>query len=499
MNIGPQPLVGFFDRAVAERGPEVLLRVDTSIWTYADVAWLVDDCAANLAAAGVKAGSRVGLSASNSPEFVGVLFAVLHLGASVAMISTSWRQREVEHALVLVQPTHIVTDGSGVTDLAAVTSGAIVLSMEAIASATNSPRVDAADIALDDLAVMVFSSGTTGLPKAVRHSHRTLWHGTQHWVQTLQLTARDRLQIATPPFHILGVLNLLAVIAAGASVRLHRRFELEAVLRAIESDRVTIEMAVAPIALAIAAHHDLEAFDLSSLRYIMWGATPVTASVAERITRRSGVRILPAYGTSEVPVLAVNPVDRPAAWRLDSVGVAPVGVELRTVDLQTGAVLAPGSIGELQARSASMMVGYLPAEATAESVIDGWYRTGDVGAVDANGWVTITDRVKEMIKVNGFQVAPAEIESVLLGHDDVLDCAVFGVPDAHTGEAPVAAVVLAAGTTTDAEALKALVAASLASYKQVREVTFVEVIPRLPSGKVLRRELKAAHDQAQPR
>ena len=180
-------------------------------------------------------------------------------------------------------------------------------------------------VELDDLAVMVFSSGTTGLPKAVRHSHRTMHAATVHWVDSLGMTEADRLQIATPPFHILGLLNLLAIVAAGASVRLHRRFDLEAVLSAIEHDRVTIEMAVAPIALAMASHPELERFDLSSLRYIMWGATPVTPVVAETITRRSGVRILPAYGASELPVLAVNPVHEPDRWRLDSVGLPPDG------------------------------------------------------------------------------------------------------------------------------------------------------------------------------
>ena len=127
------------------------------------------------------------------------------------------------------------------------------------------------------------------------------------------------------------------------------------------------------------------------------------------------------------------------------------------------------------------------------SIVDGWYATGDVGTVDEGGWITITDRVKEMIKVNGFQVAPAEVEGVLLGHAAVADCAVYGVPDERTGEAVVAAVVLREGAAADADALRALVAETLASYKRVAEVVFVDQIPRLPSGKVLRRELRAAH------
>jgi acyl-CoA synthetase (AMP-forming)/AMP-acid ligase II len=249
-------------------------------------------------------------------------------------------------------------------------------------------------------------------------------------------------------------------------------------------------MAVAPIALALANHPDLERYDLSSLRYIMWGATPVTASVAQTVTARTGVRWLPAYGASELPVIACNPVDRPDEWRLDSAGLPPAGVELRVADLETGAPLGPGEIGEIQARSDSVMAGYLPAEATATAFADGWYRTGDVGWLEPGGWVHLTDRSKEMIKVNGFQVAPAEIEAVLHGHPGVADCAVFGVPDPRAGEVPVAAVQLDPAHSVAADELERLVAESLATYKQLRQVMVVDVIPRLPSGKVLRRTLR---------
>jgi acyl-CoA synthetase (AMP-forming)/AMP-acid ligase II len=273
-------------------------------------------------------------------------------------------------------------------------------------------------------------------------------------------------------------------------VRLHRRFDLDTVLHHIEADRMTLEMAVAPIALALANHPDLERYDLSSLRYIMWGATPVTASVAETVTARTGVRWLPAYGASELPVIACNPVDRPDAWRVDSAGLPPAGVELRVADLETGAPLGPGEIGEIQARSDSVMAGYLPAEATATVFADGWYRTGDVGWREPEGWVHLTDRSKEMIKVNGFQVAPAEIEAVLHGHPGVADCAVFGVPDPRAGEVPVAAVQVDPAHPATPDELERLVAESLATYKQLRAVLVVDAIPRLPSGKVLRRTLR---------
>jgi acyl-CoA synthetase (AMP-forming)/AMP-acid ligase II len=222
----------------------------------------------------------------------------------------------------------------------------------------------------------------------------------------------------------------------------------------------------------------------------MWGATPVTPAVAETVSARTGVRWLPAYGTSEVPVLAANPVAEPDRWRLDSAGL-PVGdVELRVVDLDSGAVLAAGQTGEVQVRSASAMAGYLPDAATADAFDDGWYRTGDVGWLEPEGWVHLTGRRKEMIKVSGFQVAPAEIEAVLHGHPDVADCAVFGVADEHAGEVPVAAVQLVPGAGATAEDLQRLVADALAGYKRLHHVVLVDAVPRTPSGKVLRRTLR---------
>ena len=257
-----------------------------------------------------------------------------------------------------------------------------------------------------DEAVLVFSSGTTGLPKAVRHTHGSIGLSTDHWCTALGLGPDDRFQVATPPSHILGLLNLLAATTSGAIVRLHRRFDLDEILHRIASERMTLEMAVAPIALALANLPDLEDHDLSSLRYIMWGATPVTDSVARMVTERTGVRWLPAYGASEVPVIAANPVERPREWRLDSAGLPPAGVELRIADLESGDIIAPGGIGEIQVRSRSAMAGYLPDDASAEAFVDGWYRTGDVGWLEPEGWVHLTDRSKEMIKVMGFRSPP---------------------------------------------------------------------------------------------
>jgi acyl-CoA synthetase (AMP-forming)/AMP-acid ligase II len=357
---------------------------------------------------GVRPGERVALMSSNRPEFVVALWAIWRLGASAVLLSPAWKRTEVENALALTTPSHAVGDHPVLDELMP------MLSLdEAI---TPGQRTFEAPNPASD-ALFVFSSGTTGMPKAVRHTHGSF--------------------------------------------------------------------AVAPIALALAAHPKLESYDLSSLRYIMWCATPVTQSVAEAVSSRTGVNWVTAYGTSELPVIACNEIE---GARLDTVGRPVPGARVRIVSLEDGEPLSPGAVGEIQVRSDSVMAGYLPSEVTAQAFSDGWYRTGDVGYLDVDSWLRITDRAKEMIKVRGFQVAPAEIEAVLHGHPAVEDCAVFGVPDAVNGEAVVAAVKTCGAV--EADELIALVGDRLASYKRPNRVAFVAEIPRLPSGKVLRRVLK---------
>ena len=455
----------------------IALVFEERAYTEVELASLAGGLARTLADRGVRAGDRVALMSSNRPEFVVAVLAIWRLGAAVVLLSPAWRRAETEHALAITRPAHAVGDHPVLAGLMP-----MLRLDEPIAAG---PRSAPEPVPGRD-AVLVFSSGTTGLPKAVRHTHASFGAAVRHWRAALRLTAADRIQITTPPSHILGLLNIVTALETGTWMRLHRRFDLDAMLHHIQSDRITIEMAVAPIALALAGHPRLESYDLSSLRYIMWGATPVTPSIAQVVTERTGVGWLPAYGASELPVITCNPIDGP---RLDSAGRAVPGVRLRVVSLETGEPLGPGETGEIQVRSASLMAGYLPAAATSEVVSDGWYRTGDVGTVDAGGWLRITDRSKEMIKVRGFQVAPAEIEGVLHGHPAVKDCAVFGVPDPADGEAVIAAVTGPA----DPDELIALVGERLASYKKPRRVVVVDEIPRLPSGKVLRRVLKERH------
>jgi long-chain acyl-CoA synthetase len=446
-------------------------------YTLPQLEALADGLAVGLRERGVTAGKRVALMASNRPEFVVALHAIWRLAAVVVLISPAWKRHEVEHALALTSPSHAVGDHDVLSDLMP------MLHLDQPIAA-GQPHIRPA-LSPDADAVLAFSSGTTGLPKAVRHTHRSLQVAVRHWRDALGLTAHDRIQIATPPSHILGLLNIMTALQTGVWMRLHRRFDIDRMLQHIQDDRITVEMAVAPIALAIASHAQLESYDLSSLRFIMWGATPVSAGIAETVTSRTGVGWVPAYGTTELPVIACNPLD---GARLDSVGRPVPGVQVRVISVQTGGPVDPGEAGEIQARAESLMAGYLPCQATRDVLCDGWYRTGDIGYLDAEGWLRITDRSKEMIKVRGFQVAPAEIEAVLHEHPAVEDCAVFGIPDSADGELVVAAVTVR--EPVDAAELTARVSERLASYKRLSRVVFVPEIPRLPSGKVLRRVLK---------
>jgi acyl-CoA synthetase (AMP-forming)/AMP-acid ligase II len=477
-----------------ESGDRIGLCFGRSQFSYRDIDVLSDGFAHLLNARGVRPGARVAVSMASRPDAVFAVYGISKLGAAAVMVSPAWKLREVEHALDLTAPTHAVGDAPANELFASLLDEEHCVNVDQPGFSDQVLGHPAAPIIERDWstaeAALVFSSGTTGMPKAVRHTHGSVGVAVAHWRSALGLTQDDRFQVATPLAHILGLLNVLTAMATGARIRVHRRFDIDEALHCVATERLTLEMAVAPIALAMAEHPGLEKMDLTSLRYIMWGATPVTESVARSITERTGVRFLPAYGASELPVITANPVDEPFSWRLDSAGL-PVGdVRLRVTDLQSGTPLDTGGIGEIEAMSASVMTGYLPEAANGSAFSDGWYRTGDVGWIEPEGWLHLTDRVKEMIKVKGFQVAPAEIEAVLHGHSAVADCAVFGVEDDRTGEAVVAAVQLREGAELARGELEAMVAAELAHYKQIAHVVVVDVVPRLPSGKVLRRVLK---------
>jgi acyl-CoA synthetase (AMP-forming)/AMP-acid ligase II len=267
------------------------------------------------------------------------------------------------------------------------------------------------------------------------------------------------------------------------------RFDLEDFLRILQEQRITQAFLVPPIVLALAKHPMVDKYDLSSLSFIMSGAAPLDASLERACAARLACDVMQGWGLTETsPVLTTN-AGAPQGPRPGSVGVLLPNTELRVVDPATDADLGRNDTGELVARGPQVMKGYLnnPA-ATAEMLdADGWLRTGDLGHVDDDGYVYVVDRVKELIKYKGLQVAPAELEAVLLAHPEIADAAVVRSPDEEAGEVPKAFVV--ARTPLEAEEVMAFVAERVAPYKKVRRVEFVDEIPRALSGKILRRVL----------
>jgi len=501
-----------FLRRAADTAPErVAIRFDDDAVTFRELDAWGTAFANALLALDLAPGSRVAIASANRPEWLMAEHGILQAGGAAVLVNSSWKALEIEHAFGLTQPAAVVADaamasvleGSGIDlpplrvclDDAAPPGWLPFWALVDGASGARPPD-PAGDLGGLE-AVLPFSSGTTGLPKAVRHTHRGLTCATVQRVAAYGITGADRLQYFMPLFTIYGVTVTGAAFAAGSTIRLFRRFDAEAALANIERERITVGFVAAPVAVALRERDDLERYDLSSLRYLLWGATPPIVDVVDELTARTGVRIFQAYATTETGI-ASNPVERPDRWRLDSPGLLMSDVEARIVDLESGEELPPGQPGELVVRSPAMMAGYLPPESNADAFLDGWFRTGDVGWIEPDGWVRLTDRAKEMIKCSGFAVAPAEIEDTLHAHAAVADCAVYGIPDPHRGEAPKAAVVLAAGATASADDLRAHVADRLAGYKHLAAVDFVESIPRNAGGKVLRRILRDADPAAAP-
>jgi acyl-CoA synthetase (AMP-forming)/AMP-acid ligase II len=314
----------------------------------------------------------------------------------------------------------------------------------------------------------------------------------------LQGSADDRVLAVLPFFHIYGMTVLLNVaLGVRASLITMPRFDLTQFLRLIQDQRATYVFIAPPIAIALAKHPMVDEYDLSSLRTVFSGAAPLDGALAHAVAARLGCQMRQGYGMTEMsPISHAIPRDRDDI-PLDSVGLTLPNLECRLVDPATGADIplpeqGTSAPGELLCRGPNIMVGYLgDATATADMLdADGFLHTGDIATVSAQGYVTIVDRLKELIKYKGYQVAPAELEALLLSHPAIADAAVIGVRDEDDQEEPKAFVVVQAGATLSAAEVIDFVAARVAPYKKVRQVEFIDAIPKSASGKVLRKNLR---------
>jgi acyl-CoA synthetase (AMP-forming)/AMP-acid ligase II len=301
----------------------------------------------------------------------------------------------------------------------------------------------------------------------------------------------DRVIAVLPFFHIYGMQVLMnGVLSFGASVVTMLRFDLEQFLATLQDHRITQAYLVPPIILALAKHPMVDRYDLTALQRVVSGAAPLGADLAEEAAQRIGAEIVQGYGLTETsPVTHATPLGMAKAG---SIGVTISNTECRVVDPETGEDLEVDEDGEIWIRGPQVMAGYLNnPEATAITIDDdGWLHTGDIGHVDGDGHFFIVDRLKELIKYKGFQVPPAELEAVLLTHPDVADAAVIPIPDLEAGELPKAFVVLKPGRSATPEQIMEFVASHVAHYKRIRQLVFLDEIPKSASGKILRRVLR---------
>jgi acyl-CoA synthetase (AMP-forming)/AMP-acid ligase II len=464
-----------------------------------------------LAARGIGTGDVVALHSPNLPIFASVFHGILRSGATATTVNALYTGEEMatqlkdSKARLIFTVSPLLDHAKEAAAIAGLPDEKIIVldGAEGFASLRDlmGEGHGAPEVSFDPaehVAVLPYSSGTTGRPKGVILTHRNLVANVAQSLGFLGATPDDRIVAVLPFFHIYGMTVLLNMaFAVRARLVTMPRFDLTEFLRIIQDYRITWAFIAPPIAVALAKHPLIDSYDLSSLKYIVSGAAPFDAVLATAVADRLGCRVTQGYGMSEMsPVSHTIPVDR-LDIPLSSVGLTIPNVECKLVDPETGAeieqpkegVSAPG---ELLCRGPNIMKGYLGNEEATRNTIDpdGFLHTGDIATVDSNGFVYIVDRLKELIKYKGYQVAPAELEALLLSNPKIADAAVVGAHDADGEEVPKAFVVLQAGAELSAEDVMAFVAEHVAPHKKVRQVEFIDAIPKSTSGKILRKDLR---------
>ncbi|WP_280193957.1 AMP-binding protein [Nocardia farcinica] len=496
-----------------ERDRIALVAAETDVpLSYRALLAAIDALASELVAAGVRTGDVVALMSPNSPGFVVAFHAILRAGATATTVNVLATDAEVAKQLTAATARTLVT----VPDLLPTAKQAVRsagLDDEAIVlldDLDHKPVHRAAAQLLDEsapgerVAVLPFSSGTTGVPKAVVLTHRNLVANLAQTAPLLDLTPDDVVLAVLPFFHIYGMTVLMnASLAARSRIVTMARFDLAGFLDAIQRHRITYAFIAPPVALALAKHPLIDSYDLSSLRILVSGAAPLEEELGQAVTRRLGVPIVQGFGMTELsPVSHLVPIAdggisvagsrapiAASGWPVPNTVVKLIDpLTGEEIDLPIEGLSRPG---ELCVQGPNVMAGYLSnPQATADMIdSEGFLHTGDLARVDPTGCLYIIDRIKELIKYKGYQVAPAELEALLLTHPAISDAAVIGVPDADGEEVPKAFVV-ASDPSLTADEVIAFVAAQVAPYKKVRAVQFLTTIPKSAAGKILRKDLR---------
>lgn len=471
--------------------------------TYAQFARDVRRAAAGLVRRGLRQRDVLAIYSPNLPEYAVAFHAVSLLGGVVTTVNPLYTVEEVAPQLKNAGAKYLLTSPQLLDRAIEAASDTNVREIFVFGESekgatsfaslleTDAPDIEAAEInAREDVAALLYSSGTTGLPKGVMLTHYNIVANILQ-CEALRIIGPEDIQICfLPLFHCYGLNAIMNLgLYTGATTVTMQRFDMEQFLKTVCDYRVTHAPLVPPIVLAMTKQQVIDDYDLSCLKTIFSGAAPLGEDVSRACVERLSCQIRQGYGMTETsPVVTVTPHEHKTA-KLGSVGVCVPNTECKVVDTETGAELGCAEKGELCFRGPQVMKGYLnnPEATNATIDSDGWLHTGDVGYADSEGHFFIVDRLKELIKYKGFQVAPAELEAILLTHHAIAEAAVIPKADEEAGEIPKAFIVLRSPAT--AEEISAFVAERVAPHKKIREIEFTDQIPKTQSGKILRRVL----------
>ena len=496
-------LAAILDGAAAKSPDKPVVVAAGDAWTYREVVAASHRAAASLCALGVAAGDRVAIMAHNTPEFIVAMVAIWRVGAVLVPVNHKLSAGEVGYIAAHSEAMLLLaSDELRAVAVAGCPPSTRVLALDDAAGPFaarmgegETPVAATVARAADDPAQILYTSGTTGKPKGCVHTHGTVRNTAITSALTCSMVPSDRTLIAMPIWHAAPLNNfLMATLFVGGTLVLMREYAPEAFVRTLQDERVTVYFG-APVsfALPLSLPGGLDGYDFSAVRALLYGGGPISAELSRHLAAAYRTdRFFQVYGMTEMGPGGTILYPEEQIAKAGSIGrAAQPGVDLRVVGAD-GAATRAGEVGEIWLRSPSLMQGYLgdPA-ATADAIEDGWYRTGDLVRVDADGYLFIVDRLKDMIVTGGENVYSKEVEDALHATGLVADCAVVGVPHPEWGETVVAAVVAPAGAVVDPSALAAALRSRLAAYKIPRRLLAVDALPRNPTGKVLKAELRA--------